>query len=209
MQNQSKNNYIMKSLLPFAVCLFLILITNKRLEAQNKIVKNFTLVNVATNQNVSLSDYATSKAIVVVFTSNHCPYSKLYEERIKSLWDKYAAKGVQFILINPNNPVLSKADSFEEITRKIKSENILIPYLADQEQKVGNIFGATKTPEVFLVQNQGSQFTIVYNGAIDDNPQSPSDVKAFYLADALESVLANKAPAPRTFKATGCMIKKN
>ena len=68
-------------------------------------IKNFTLLNVANKQPVSLEDYSDKKIVVLIFTSNNCPYSKIYEDRIITLNNRYSDKGVVFLLINPaSNP---------------------------------------------------------------------------------------------------------
>jgi peroxiredoxin len=207
-KHQPKQIPLMNSLPKVLFTIFVLSFLIESTQAQNRIVKNFTLLNAVTSQNVSLSDYANQKAIVVIFTSNYCPYSRLYEERIKNLSTEYQGKGVQFILINPNSPLSSKDDSIEEMIAKAKSANFTFPYLADKDQAVGNIFGATKTPEAFVVTNASNQYSIHYSGAIDDNPQVPSDVKIHYLKDAIDAILANRSPSTRSSRATGCMIKK-
>ncbi|MDX5418519.1 MAG: thioredoxin family protein [Hymenobacteraceae bacterium] len=156
------------------------------------------------NQTVSLSDFANSKTVVVVFTDNQCPYAKLYENRLVTLSSTYAARGVQFIFINPGVGLGEGSDSMSDLTAK----NYSFPYLADEGQRISQQFGATKTPEVFVLHNTGGEFVLKYKGAIDDNPQVESGVKSNYLKSVIDEVLANKNVSTSDKRATGCMIKR-
>jgi len=76
------------------------------LQAQYKVGDNtsdFRLKNVDGNF-VSLKDYPEAKGYIVIFTCNHCPYAKLYEDRIIELDKKYKSMGYPVIAINPNDP---------------------------------------------------------------------------------------------------------
>lgn len=177
-------------------------------QTTKKTVSNFTLTNTVDNSQVSVANFSNKKGIVVIFTSNFCPYSKLYEDRIEALAREYSGKGVQFLLINPNNPQASKDDSIEEMAKKAKEKGYKFPYLADKNQTVAAMFGASKTPEVFLLKPSGNAFSIVYSGAIDDNPQVENDVKTYFLRNAIDNLLAGKPATANYERPTGCMIKK-
>ncbi|MDQ3537031.1 MAG: thioredoxin family protein [Bacteroidota bacterium] len=172
-------------------------------------LKSITLPNAFNNQKVSFSQFSNSKGIVLIFTSNYCPYSKLYENRIDNLASTYSERGIQFILINSNNPTSSTDDSIEEMAKKANSKSYKYPYLADKEQKLQSLLGATKTPEVYLLKPHAEGFQVFYSGGVDDNPQVAEDVSKHFLKDAMEALLSNKDPQVKTTRATGCMIKKN
>ncbi len=171
-------------------------------------IQDFTLKNATDGKQFSLSNYHNSTGVVVIFTSNYCPYSKLYEDRIIDLADKYRKTGVNFILINPNNPAKSSVEGVRKMAEKAHSKSFDFPYLSDSDQKVADMFGAEKTPEAFLLIKDDHTFKIVYKGAIDDNPQIPSDVSEHYLQDAIEKILNGKSLAFNTKRPTGCMIKR-
>lgn len=173
-----------------------------------KSISGFSLLNTVDNSQLSLSSFQNKKGIVIIFTSNFCPYSKLYEDRIESLANEFSGKGIQFILINPNNPQASKDDSIEEMAKKANENGYKFPYLADKEQTVANSLGASKTPEVYLLKPEANNFKVVYSGAIDDNPQVPADVSQEYLKNAIHSVLGGKSGSTASERPTGCMIKK-
>ena len=73
---------------------------------------DFRLKNVD-NTFVSMKDYPDARGFVVIFTCNHCPFAKAYEDRIIAIHNEYAKKGMPVIAINPNDPEVVSADSFE------------------------------------------------------------------------------------------------
>ncbi len=198
----------MKHIIVISLLFIAVLIVDNAEGQTRSNVDNFTLVNTVDNQPVSLSSFSSKKGIVIIFTSDFCPYSKLYEARIDGLAQEFSNKNIQFILINPNNPLVSQEDSVEKMAKNAQEKGYRFPYLADKEQKVANAFGATKTPEVYLLQPSGNRFNIVYSGAIDDNPQVDTDVDKHYLREAINNLLEGKPTSPKHQRPTGCMIKK-
>ncbi len=152
------------------------------------------------DQQHSLADYGKAKAIVLVFTCNHCPVAKAYEDRLVALQKDYKERGVQLIAVNVNNMA---ADRLEPMKERAKDKKFNFPYLYDSSQKIGLDYGATKTPEVFLLDQQRK---VAYHGAIDDS-QNPDKVKTQHLRDALDAVLAGKKPPKTEASAFGCGIK--
>lgn len=171
-------------------------------------INTFTLVNAVDNSQFSLTDLNSAKAVVIVFTSPSCPYSKLYEERLMALHKEFSEKNVKFIFINPNNPDASPEDNTGEMVKRAKEKSYNFPYLIDSKQQIANLFGATKTPEVFVLKNINGSFVLQYRGAIDDNPQVAKDVSNFYLKEALTCVSNNTTIKMPEKRASGCMIKK-
>lgn len=176
-------------------------------QAQDRRIENFSLPDAGGGKSVSLNDYQNRRAVVVLFTSNHCPYSRLYEERFAALVQEYAGKDVAFIVINPNDPRESKEDTREEMQSKLRSWGIDVPYLADERQEAARMFGASKTPEVFVLSNRNNRFSIAYSGAIDDNPQVARDVNQHFARQAIEAVLQGKVVNTPHKRPVGCMIK--
>jgi peroxiredoxin len=167
---------------------------------------DFKLKNVD-NQFVSLSQFANAKGFVVVFTCNGCPYAQAYQDRLVELDKKYKSKGYPVIAINPNDPSLAPADSFDKMISVAKSEGYTFPYLLDETQEVYRTYGATKTPHVYVLQKKGSDLVVQYIGAIDDNYQDATKVTSPYLASALDALIAGGTPETVTTKAIGCGIK--
>lgn len=169
-------------------------------------VADFTLP-AATGGQVSLSEFASGKGVIVVFTCNHCPFAKAYEDRIIALDTKFSAQGYPVLAINPTDPVAYEEDSFEKMKSRATTKGYTFPYLADATQEVSRQFGATKTPHLFVLSNRGGKFIVEYVGAIDDNPQDPSGVNRRYAEEAVSNLLSGKPVGTTTTKAIGCVIK--
>jgi peroxiredoxin len=151
-----------------------------------------------------MADYKGAKGFIVVFTCNHCPFAKKYEDRINALAKKYKPQGYILLAINPNDPALEPDDSFELMKVRAKEKGFAFPYLFDEGQKIYPQYGATKTPHVFLLDKNR---IVKYIGAIDDNVDSANDVKEKYLENAIAALENGKTPSPETTKAIGCSIK--
>lgn len=152
----------------------------------------------------SMADYKDAKGFIIVFTCNTCPFAVKYEDRVNSLAKKYAAKGYVLLAINPNDPAVQPADTYELMQEKAKNEGFIFPYLVDEGQKIYPQYGATKTPHVFLLDKN---LVVKYIGAIDDNSDDASAVKEKYLENAIAALEKGSEPSPSLTKAIGCSIK--
>jgi len=159
------------------------------------------------NKMVSLSDYKDAKGYIVIFTCNHCPYAKAYENRIIGLNHKYAPKGYPVIAINPNDPKMEPQDSFEGMKQRAKEKGFTFPYLFDEGQTVFPQYGAIRTPHVFVLQKENGKNIVRYIGAIDDNYSDANDVSHKYVEAAVDALLANKPVVETMTVAIGCSIK--
>lgn len=156
-------------------------------------------------QMVSLKGtYPDANGYIVIFTCNHCPYAKMYEDRINAIDAEYAEQGYPVIAINPNDPEIVPEDSYAAMKDRADEKEFSFPYLFDEKQNVFPLYGAKKTPHVYLLD---SDLTVHYIGAIDDNPRNAAEVKEDYLRNALESMKKGVAPDPAETKAVGCKIK--
>lgn len=167
---------------------------------------DFTLKNVD-DKMVSLNDFKGEKGVVVIFTCNHCPFSIAYEDRIIALDKKYKKSGFPVLAINSNDPIAYPSDSFEAMKVRTEEKAFTFPYLFDEEQEVYPVFGAKKTPHIYLLQNRSGVFKVAYIGAIDNSARDESKVSETYLADAIDALLAGETPAVQKTKAVGCGIK--
>jgi len=148
----------------------------------------------------SLSDYKDAKLVVMVFTCNHCPVAKAYEDRLVSLQEDYKAKGVQVIAVNVNN---LPADRLDKMKERAAEKRFNFPYLYDKTQKIGHDYGAKVTPHVFVLDGKRR---LAYVGAIDDSMR-PGGVKTHFLRDALDALLAGSKPPKAVTKQFGCSVK--
>ena len=167
---------------------------------------DFKLKNVD-GKMVSLSDFKTAKGFIVVFTCNHCPYAKKYEDRIIELDKKYKSQGYPVIAINPNDPSVQPEDGYQKMIERAKQKGFTFPYLVDEGQKIFPQYGATKTPHVFLLQKEGSKNIVKYIGAIDNNYENPNDVSEYYVQDAVNALIKNEPIKMTKTVAIGCTVK--
>jgi glutathione peroxidase-family protein len=151
-----------------------------------------------------MSDYKKAKGFIVVFTCNSCPFAVKYEDRVNELAKKYTSQGYILLAINPNDPAVQPADSYELMKERAAAKGFVFPYLFDEGQKVYPQYGATKTPHVFLLDKKR---VVKYIGAIDDNADNASMVKEKYLENAIAALEKKMDPTPATTKAIGCSIK--
>ena len=170
------------------------------------VVANFQLKSVE-GRMVSLSDFSNQKGVIVIFTCNHCPFSKAYEQRIGALNAQFAGQGYPVVAINPSDPKTYEDDSFERLSYIATTKKYAYPYLVDDTQAVARAFGANRTPHAYVLKNDGGRFIVQYIGTLDDNPQDPANVRKHYVEDAVSSLLAGKPVATTTTRAIGCAIK--
>ena len=170
-------------------------------------IGSFTLPDVTTEEDFSLTAYKNEIAVVIIFYSGKCAYGEYYLERIKSFNKEFSAKRVKFILINANNSSFVPEESVAEMKEFADQNNIEMPYLADKNQEVKTVLGASRTPEAFILIPEQEKFNVVFKGAIDDSPQSASDVSHAYLKDNLILLLKNNEITANQTRAVGCLIK--
>ncbi len=157
---------------------------------------------------VSPGDYPDAKGFIVVFTCNHCPYAKLYEERIVALDKSFKKQGYPVIAINPNDPAREPDDSYDNMKKRAKDKGFTFPYLFDETQEVARAFGAARTPHVFLLQKETEgKFKVAYIGAVDDDTENAKKDKVKYVENAINALEKGEKPNPDFTKAVGCTIK--
>ncbi len=181
---------------------FLLLITTTTLFGQS--VQDFSALNVADNKMVSLSNYQSCDGLVVLFTSNVCPYDNYYTDRIHSLIEKYKGR-IQFLLVNS---FIEPKENAKAMSAQYNKWKLAVPYLADKEQVVMDCLDAKKSSEAFLLKRQNGSYSIFYQGAIDDNPQVASDVSKAYLQENIENLLAQRKATDNNTRPVGCTIRK-
>jgi peroxiredoxin len=149
------------------------------------------------DQTHSLADLENKDVVVVVFTCNHCPVAVAYEDRIieftKNCSDKVA---VVAICVNDYD-----ADKLPEMKERAKNKGFNFTYLYDESQKSGRAFGATVTPEFFVLNKERK---VVYMGAMDDNMNKPT---VSYLEQAVSAILKGEQPPKAETRARGCSVK--
>jgi len=157
--------------------------------------------------------FKDAKILVLVFTCAHCPTAQAYQERIKKLVTDYKSKGVTLVAINPNHADAVRldelaytdlSDSFAEMQERAKQEKFNFVWLDDgPKQEVSHKYGPIATPHVFIFDQARK---LRFEGRIDDSERESTATK-HETRDALEALLAGKAPAVTTTNVFGCSVK--
>jgi peroxiredoxin len=160
-----------------------------------------------------LTDFSSSKILVIAFTCNHCPTAQLYEGRIKQLAEDYRDRGVTLVAIQPNDPNAVRldelgytdlSDSFAEMKIRAQHSHFNFPYLYDGEnQSTSRKYGPTATPHLFIFDRERK---LCYQGRLDSSAREVL-AKKHDARDAIDALLAGKpVPAEKT-PTFGCSIK--
>ncbi|HEV3024126.1 MAG TPA: redoxin domain-containing protein, partial [Pirellulales bacterium] len=148
-----------------------------------------------------LAEWSERKAVVVAFLGTECPLAAHYGRRLAELAAEYGPRGVAFVGINSN-----RQDSLSEIGQYARRHEIEFPLLKDPANRVADLFGAERTPEVFVL-DPGRM--VRYHGRIDDQYGvgfSRPKPEHSELAAALDELLADRDVNQSETKATGCRI---
>lgn len=153
----------------------------------------------------SLSDVATKKGLLVMFSCNSCPYVIKNQERTVEI-NSYAQKlGYGVIVVNSNEALRNEDDSYAEMKKYAAEQKYKWTYAVDKGNALADAFGANRTPECFLFDKD---LKLVYHGAIDDNPSDPTAVKRHHLKSALDELSSGKDISIKESKSVGCSIKR-
>lgn len=139
---------------------------------------------------------------VIMFTCNHCPYVVASEERIESIASLCRDNRLGFVGINSNDPIVYSSDNWDNMI--IRAGDMSYPYLHDFDQAIARAYGAERTPEFFLIDENG---IIVYRGRLDDSPRDPTKATTSELVDAINSTLSNSPIEVNRTDPIGCSVK--
>jgi peroxiredoxin len=150
----------------------------------------------------SLADLKASDIVVVCFTCNSCDSATDYEDRIVALAKKYADPKlkVTFVAVNVNK---IPEDSLANMKKRADAKKFPFAYLYDDTQKIAKDYGATFTPEFFVLDKNRK---IAYMGGLDDSSNAKL-AKQNFLAAAIDSVVKGQKPKTAETVAIGCMIR--
>jgi peroxiredoxin len=161
----------------------------------------------------TLASFAKAKVLVIVFTANHCPTAQAYEGRIEKLHADFEDRGVQVVLVSPNDPKALRldeqgysdlGDTFEDMRIRAKDRGWTMPYLYDGEtEAMSRKYGPVATPHVFVFD---ADRKLRFVGRVDDN-ENPAKATTSDARNAIEAVLAGKPVPVETTKVFGCSVK--
>ena len=171
-------------------------------------VPDFTLQG-ADGKSHSLSDYK-GKFVVLEWTNPQCPFvHKFYDSgTMQKLQKEETAKGVVWLRVNSGAPGNEGAQTPAEAAAYEKSHGTAsTETLLDPTGQVGHEFGATNTPQMFVISKDG---TLLYAGGIDDKPSTdPGDIATAknYVTAALDEAMAGKSVTTASARPYGCSVK--
>ncbi len=147
------------------------------------------------------SELSGEKGTVVVFLGTQCPLAKLYTRRIEELSTKYSQRGVRFVAVDSN-----VQDSLAEMAAHARKHQLTIPFVKDPDQALADLLGATRTPEVCVLDTNAE---LKYRGRIDDQfgiGYAKEKETASELIDAMEAILSGREVPTSVTTAPGCLI---
>lgn len=177
----------------------------QKLEIGGKAVLTDVKMADVSGKKVSIDDVKGANGVLVLFSSNVCPFVQKWEGRYletKKLADHHK---VGMIVLNSNCANRSGVESMDEMKKRASEKGYNFPYVVDGGSKIANAYTGQTTPHAFLFDKD---MKLVYKGAIDDNYDNPGAVKNAYLKDAIQAVASGKKVAVAETKPVGCGIKR-
>ena len=156
-------------------------------------------------RSVSFASFPEAKGFIVVFTCNHCPFAKLYTERLNALQARFAPQDVPLIAINSMDRLVYGEETFALMQARAQEAQFTFPYVQDSAQQAVRAFGAEHTPQAYVVWKEKGKWIIHYSGAIDNNGMEPEKATPF-VAHAVDDLLAGRPVAAPVTESFGCRI---
>jgi peroxiredoxin len=154
---------------------------------------------------VSLNEARQKNGLLVMFSCNTCPYVIKNQSRTREVCSLAAEKGIGVTLLNSNEANRDGDDSFDAMKTYAADQSYNWYYLVDKNSVLADAFGANRTPECFLFNNEGK---LVYHGAIDDNAGDAAAVSRKHLAQAMIELTESKEITVKQSRSVGCTIKR-
>jgi peroxiredoxin len=154
---------------------------------------------------ISVKAAMKKNGIVVIFSCNTCPYVIKNQQRNNEIAEHALKNDVGVIIINSNEALRQSEDSYKSMQIYAKKQKYNWHYTVDNNSVIADAYGATRTPEVFLLNASGK---VMYKGAIDDNPSDAENVTRQHLKIAIDEMVSNKNITVKESKSVGCSIKR-
>jgi thiol-disulfide isomerase/thioredoxin len=165
----------------------------------------FELPDTVTGRTVSDRDVEDSKALLVMFICNHCPFVKHVRAELGRIGTDYSADDLAIVAINANDVEAYPDDAPEKMKKIAEAEGWRFPSVLDETQETAKRFHAACTPDFYLFDGDRK---LVYRGQLDDSrpgnnkPLSGKDLRA-----AIDAVLEGRDVAAEQLPSLGCNIK--
>jgi hypothetical protein len=154
---------------------------------------------------VSIKDARGLNGVMVMFSCNTCPVVIKNQARTKAITAYAKQHQIGVILLNSNEATRNGDDSYAAMQAYARKQGYDCYYAVDQDSRIANAFGATRTPEIYLFDIHGK---LQYKGAIDDNPSNAGAVTRIHAREAINEMTAGKEVSVKTSKSLGCSIRR-
>lgn len=180
-------------------------LTPSTMLALGTLIPDFSLPDVVSGKNVTLSQFNDKKALLVMFICRHCPYVQHVKNELAKIGRDYVDKSLGIVAISSNDPSAYPEDAPESLAQMAKELDLNFPYLFDETQEVAKKYTAACTPDIFLFNRERE---LVYRGQIDDSrPGNNTPLTGKDLRAAIDAVLSDRSVDPNQKPSSGCSIK--
>ncbi len=180
-------------------------LTESTMLALGTAAPEFALPDTVTGQSVSLDSFEGTKALLVMFICNHCPFVMHVKDELTRLGNDYAEESVGIVAISANDVDTHPDDSPDKMKHLAATLGWNFPYCYDETQQTALAYSAACTPDFFVFD---SDRTLAYRGQLDDSrPENGRPVTGLDLRAALDAVLAGNPVSTGQHPSVGCNIK--
>ena len=179
--------------------------TPSKMIALNTVAPDFKLMDTVSDTELSLQSLKGSKATVIFFICNHCPFVIHVNEELVNIANDFRGKGISFVAISSNDIENYPQDAPHLMKETAKEWNYPFPYLYDETQNVALAYDAACTPDIYVFDQE---LKLVYRGQIDDSrPENSIPVTGKDLRNALQNILEGQEISKDQKPSIGCNIK--
>lgn len=173
--------------------------------ASGQTISDFSARDVVSGESFTVKGGAYPKGIVIIFTSNTCPFDAYYYDRLNKLAADYSGR-IPVLFVNPHPGEDESADAMRTLATR---RGFKAPYLEDKDQAIMRALKVTRTPEAIVLKPDNDKYTVFYRGAVDDNAQVATDVHHHYLTDAIDALLSGRNASEPVVRPMGCNVRQN
>lgn len=162
-------------------------------------------VDEVSGRSVTLNEVAQENGLIVIFSGNTCPWVIKWEDRYDDISQVANDNNIGLIALNANEDYRERGDGMEDMVKRARKAEYDFPYALDENHVLADAFGAVKTPHVYIFN---SDLVLIYVGAIDDNPNDVTEVKEYYIKDAVDKMVIGENLSRTITNTLGCTIKR-
>jgi peroxiredoxin len=165
----------------------------------------FHLPDVVSGETISLATFSGSKALLLMFICQHCPFVKHVQSELAKIGHDYGDRPLGIVAISANDVANYPDDSPQKLKQMAQEFNFNFPVCYDESQSVSKSYTAACTPDFFLFDSLSK---LVYRGQLDDSrPSNGVPVTGKDLRQAIDAVLQDRAIDFEQKPSIGCNIK--